>query len=313
MDFVTLSIIFFSIAIAIDILYSKKDRIITFKKAFVWSFIWIFVSIIFIIVAHELKVNDFFTLMAIYLTEKILSINNLSIFLLIFSLTKINIREKLKVLTFGIYISIILRIMLIFIGTLLVNTFLNISYLLISILLLFFGYSMIKEKNEFLNRFLYLIEIFGKNISKEVTQKFPMFHLSFSKLITLIFLIGIVNFIFSLDNAFSVLVISSDFISLLVTTLLAVIGLKPLYFLLENVAKKVEKLKLFLGIYMFYLAFESFLKVFGIEIPNSITICVLLTLISIPIILHFSKDFTPSHKRKEKIEEKSSYKNYKNY
>ncbi|MFH7903849.1 MAG: hypothetical protein QW409_02775 [Candidatus Aenigmatarchaeota archaeon] len=302
MDFVTFSVIFFSIILAIDILYSRKERIITFKNAIIWSFIWIFTSIVFIILAAEsFKINDLYTLMAIYLTEKIFSINNLSIFLLIFSIAKINIRQKLKILSFGLYLSMLFRIALIFLGVILVNTFLNLSYLIISVVLVLFGYSMINEKTTFINKCLSIISKFKKSLPQNDNQRLPIIYLSTSHIAILSILLGIVNFIFSLDNTFSILVITSDLLSLITVTLLAVIGLKPLYFLLEDATNRIEKLRIFLGIYMFYLAFESLLKVFKIEIPSNITIFILLTLISTPIILHFSEKFTPSHYRKKKI------------
>lgn len=306
MDFVTFSVIFFSLLFAIDILYSKKSRIISFNYALIWSAVWIIISLIFIFTAFEVfKVGSIETLLSAYLTEKILSVNNLAAFLLIFSIAKINVREKSKALSFGIYLSILGRIFLIIFGIYLIETLAHFSNLLIAIILFISSFLMIKEKEIPLDRLLIkLHKFFTKNkinsengkllYSKKGTQK--------EIIIFTLISIGIANVIFAFDSIFAILAITSNFLILVTTNILAVLGLRPLYFLLENAVNKLSNLKFFLGFYLLYLAIASLLEFFYIQIPDLISLIVLLSSIILALL---SEEFLPSLNRKVKIKQKS--------
>jgi len=306
MDFVTFSVIFFSILFAIDILYSKKSRIISFNYALIWSAVWIIISLIFIFIAFEVfKVGSIETLLSAYLTEKILSINNLAAFLLIFSIAKINVREKSKALSFGIYLSILGRILLIIFGIYLIETLAHFSSLLIAIILLISSFLMIKEKEIPLDKLLIkLHKFFTKNKINSENEKFSYLKRGSQKEIIIFALIsvGIANIIFAFDSIFAILAITSNFLILVTTNILAVLGLRPLYFLLENAVNKLSNLKFFLGFYLLYLAIVSILEFFYIQIPDLISLIVLLSSIILALL---SEELLPSLNRKIKIKQKS--------
>jgi len=306
MDFVTFSVIFFSILFAIDILYSKKSRIISFNYALIWSAVWIIISLIFIFIAFEVfKVGSIETLLSAYLTEKILSINNLAAFLLIFSIAKINIREKSKALSFGIYLSVLGRILLIIFGVYLIETLAHFSNLLIAIILFISSFLMVKEKEIPLDKLLIkLHKFFTKNKINSENEKLLYLKKGTQKEIIIFALIsiGIANVIFAFDSIFAILAITSNFLILVTTNILAVLGLRPLYFLLENAVNKLSNLKFFLGFYLLYLAIASLLEFFYIQIPDLISLIVLLSSIILALL---SEEFLPGLNRKVKVKQKS--------
>ena len=118
------------------------------QKAIIWSIFWIVLSLLMNVGIYfalgEQKALEFFTG---YVIEKSLSIDNLFVFLLIFSYFKVQPIEQRRVLNFGIIGVVILRGILILLGTALVKEFHWVMYLF-GVVILYSGYQITfgKEK-----------------------------------------------------------------------------------------------------------------------------------------------------------------------
>lgn len=104
-------------SISIDLLAHRGDRVDSRRRSLAWSIGWILVALAFnAFVAHRFGAEAGEQFLAAYLLEKSLSVDNLFVFLLVFSALQIPAREQRRVLTWGIAGAIVMRGALIFAG-----------------------------------------------------------------------------------------------------------------------------------------------------------------------------------------------------
>ena len=148
------------IMIAIDMLSLKKSGAhkVSPKEALAWSIVWVAVSCAFggwlyweighnQAMGHQLasqKVMEYFTG---YVLEKSLAVDNLFVFLMIFSYFKVPPQYQHRVLLYGVFGAIILRAIMVFVGAVLVSEFQWILYIF-GLFLLYTGIKMLKHNDD---------------------------------------------------------------------------------------------------------------------------------------------------------------------
>ncbi|MCX7840708.1 MAG: TerC family protein, partial [Anaerolineae bacterium] len=131
-----LMFVVFTIAVGIMLyvdlfLVNRKARVVPIKSALIWSAIWIGAALIFnVFVYVELGTVKALEYLAAYLIEKSLSVDNLFVFLVVFSYFGIPPMYQPRVLRWGILGAIIMRAILIVLGVELVHAFnwMSVSY-----------------------------------------------------------------------------------------------------------------------------------------------------------------------------------------
>ncbi|HSK05010.1 MAG TPA: TerC/Alx family metal homeostasis membrane protein [Kofleriaceae bacterium] len=106
-----------SVSVSIDLFAHRGDRVDSKRRALLWSIAWIVIALafnVFVAVRFGLDAGEQF--LAAYLLEKSLSVDNLFVFLLVFTALRIPITEQRRVLTWGIAGAILTRGVLIFVG-----------------------------------------------------------------------------------------------------------------------------------------------------------------------------------------------------
>lgn len=104
--------------------FNRKEHEISSKEALVWSFVWITLSMLFSgfiywnynTENHKIALEKFYEFQTAYWIEKALSIDNLFVFILVFSIFKVPKNLHHKVLFFGVLGAIVLRAIFIFAG-----------------------------------------------------------------------------------------------------------------------------------------------------------------------------------------------------
>src|SRR6266481_2982522 len=141
--------------LAIDLgVFNRRPHEITFKNAAIWSVIWIALALIFAaLLFHPLGWELFgperhrkgLEFLTGYLIELALSIDNLFVFLLIFSYFKVPSKYQHRVLYWGVLGALVMRVAMILAGTLLINRFHWIIYIF-GAFLLYTSVQMFREK-----------------------------------------------------------------------------------------------------------------------------------------------------------------------
>jgi len=303
-------IVFFFIVITMLILdlgvFNKNRHIITFKEAAKWTIFWISLSMLFsLFIYFETTSERFFQFQSAYWIEKSLSIDNLFVFILVFNYFNVERESQHKVLFWGIIGAIFLRAIFIFTGVELINiTYLpSISVsgkiLNINLLLTIFGLFLIYGgiKSWFVNE----KDDGEKDFSKSLGAKFVHFFFKVSKefdkdnfftvengikmATPLLVVVGVIEFtdlLFAIDSIPAIFSIAPDDPFILYTSnILAILGLRSMFFILSDLIHLFNKLKYGLAIILIFIGVKM-------VISPLYHIDSLISLIIVVIILFFS-------------------------
>ena len=231
-------------------LLSKKDQKVTIRQALYQTFFWVGLALAFFIFMW-LKNGQTIALeyLSAYLMEWSLSIDNIFVFILIFSAFSVKEKNYGRVLLLGILMAIIFRIIFITVGVALVDRFHWILYVF-GVFLVYTGYKMFtsNEEEEFdpqrskvyksLKRFLPLVphDGDGRFTVKENGKKF------YTTLFVVVVMLAAIDLVFALDSIPAVMGISRDKMVIYTSNIFAVLGLRSLFFLLRGAVSKFDYL-----------------------------------------------------------------------
>lgn len=301
--------IMIGIALAIDFgLYSKIKSLIKrkqrssqqqpFRHALIWTIIWIslatvFAGIIFLTVGH----NKALLFVTGYIIEKSLSIDNMFIFLLIFSSLAIPHMYQHKVLTVGILSAILMRIALILAGVSLLENF-HFAIYVFGGLLLFTAIRMLIqmrkrdekieiEKNIAVRLMKKIVPIsFQLNGDKFFVRKDGILYVT-SMMIALV-IVEMTDLVFALDSIPAILAITSDSFIVITSNIFAILGLRSLYFLLAGMMSKFHYLKYGLIAILLFVGVKMSLTGF-LEFPITLSVIVIFGILTFTLGLSFIK------------------------
>lgn len=285
--------------------FNKKSHIVTSKEATIWSIIWISLSMVFSGVVyyvfnqdaggHALAIEKFTQFQTAYWIEKALSVDNLFVFILVFSFFKVPRELHHKVLFWGIIGALVMRAIFIFAGVGLISvTYLPEFNLFgkavsINVVLTLFGlflvYAGIKswgggdddEEQDFSK------SAGAKLISKlyKVSDKFDgdkFFTIQngikmATPLLTVIAVIEFTDLLFAVDSIPAIFAVSDDPFILYTSNIFAILGLRSLYFLLSNFIHMFSKLPYGLSIILSFIGVKMIISPwFHISSPVSLGI-----------------------------------------
>ncbi len=251
--------VFVLIAVAIDLLVMRAQGAhkVSVKEAVVWSIIWIGCALIFCAglwwylettVSVELantKASEFLTG---YLIEKSLSVDNIFVFLMIFSYFSVPIQYQKRILIIGIVGAIVLRAIMILLGAILIAKFHWVLYIF-GIFLLITGIKMLIFADE------------SPDLEKNPVLKWMRGHLNilqdfrgeaivvsengkrwFTPLFVVIILIAITDIIFAVDSIPAIYALTEDPFIVMTANIFAILGLRALYFLLADMKDRFHLL-----------------------------------------------------------------------
>jgi tellurite resistance protein TerC len=243
--------VFVLIMLFLDLcVFHKKSHEVKIKEAILWSIIWISLALIFNYCVYlwfgEQKALEFLTA---YIIEKSLSIDNLFVFIMIFGVFQVKAEYQHKILFWGIFGALVLRIIFIFGGIQIIQNFHWIIYVF-GAFLIYTGIKIPFEKEKKIepekNPLVRLFKTFfpvtnvfhGDKFFVKIDDKMfatPLF-------ITLI-VIEFSDLIFAVDSIPAVLAISDDAFIVYTSNVFAILGLRALYFALSGIVKYFRYLK----------------------------------------------------------------------
>lgn len=235
--------IFILVMLLLDlIVFHRKAHEVSIREALGWSVFWICLSLLFNVYVyveygHEIGLQWFTG----YLIEKSLSVDNLFVFLLLFSYFKVDPRYQHKVLFWGIIGALVMRAGLIFVGTTLIQQFQWILYLF-GLFLVVTGVRMFfesdqdtvhPEKN-------IVVKFFMKVFPVKPEYHWDLFFIrvDHKTYATLLFIVLIVvettDLVFALDSIPAIFAITTDPFIVYTSNVFAILGLRSLYFALAG-------------------------------------------------------------------------------
>jgi len=253
--------------LAIDLgVFHRTAHTVSLKEAAIWSGVWISLALIFNAGLYFLRGPDpalqFFTG---WLLEKSLSVDNIFVFVLLFSAFSVPAAFQHRVLFWGIIGALIMRGILIAVGTVLLEQFHWILYVF-GVFLIFTGIRMALHKetqiNPEKNPLLKLARRFFP-VTKEYEQDHFIVRRASQWMITPLLLVLLIvestDLIFAVDSIPAVFAITRDPFIVYTSNVFAILGLRSLYFVFANVIEKFTYLKLGLSIILAYVGVKMVL------------------------------------------------------
>lgn len=300
------------VALIFDLgLLSKKNKVIGIKVAFGQTLFWVFLALAFFgFMWVKQGYEPAIEYLSAYLMEWSLSIDNIFVFIIIFSAFKVKEIHYGRVLLIGILMAIFLRIIFITVGVAIVNSASWVLYIF-GLFLIYTGYKMFhsKEEDEFnpqesksfklLNKFLpiTLEDVNGKYFVRRNGK--PLYTVLF----VVVVMLGLTDLVFALDSIPAVMGISQNRMVIYTSNIFAVLGLRSLFFLLRGAVTKFDYLPQGIAIVLIFIGVKMLLEHFIEDYISKNTI-ILISLGMIVVCLLSSILYSIYHNKKgvEKIE-----------
>jgi tellurite resistance protein TerC len=263
------------------------------KSSLKWSAIWITAALFFnllILLFLENGQQKAIEYLAGYLVEKSLSVDNLFVFLMIFSVMGIKEENQPHVLKWGIISAIAMRIIFILAGITLIELFHPIIYFF-GALLLFAAYKMafgedsqIDLKNnkivKFISKFFNIkTDYEGKKLFIKHEGK-----IFFTPIFLAFILIESADVVFNIDSIPAVIAITTDSFIVITSNIFAILGLRALYFALAGIVDLFTYLKYGVAIILAYVGIKMLITDYY-EIPTLISLGIIIFCLIVSIII----------------------------
>jgi tellurite resistance protein TerC len=247
--------------LGIDLLvFHRRAHAVKIKEALIWSAVWIGVALLFCAGVYFWRSKDTALLfLTAYVLEKSLSVDNLFVFIVLFSYFGIGPQYQHRVLFWGIMGALILRGVFIFAGVALIEKF-HWTVLIFGLILIVTGVRLVFKKDDDVhpekNPILRLFRKFFPVSGTFNEQKF--FTRENGKLLATPMLVALVaiestDVVFATDSVPAVLAISTDPFVAYTSNIFAILGLRALYFAVAGVLKYLRYLNYGLALVLVFI------------------------------------------------------------
>jgi tellurite resistance protein TerC len=283
---------------------SKEKKVRSTNDALAWTIVWISLGLIFAgVIYFSMGYEKMLEYITGYTLEKTLSVDNMFVFLLIFTSLAIPHHYQHKVLSVGILSAIAMRIPLVIAGVSLLKTFHWMIYVF-GAFLIFTAIRMFVQKKE------EKIEV-EKNIAVRALKKIMPVDVEIktdkfllrkngilyaTPLLVAIAIVEMTDLVFALDSIPAVLAITSDPFIVITSNIFAIFGLRSLYFLLSGSMEKFFYLKPALTALLFFIGFKMLLSEFY-DIPIEMSLAIICSILGIAIALSYVKTRAENQQR----------------
>jgi tellurite resistance protein TerC len=302
--------LFVILALIVDLLVLKANgpHKVSTKEALIWSMAWIALAFIFNAglwwylkdsgspdanrIAMEFLTG--------YLVEKALAVDNIFVFLMIFTYFSVPAPSQQRVLIYGVLGAIVLRAIMIFIGAALIQKFHWILYFF-GLFLLATGIKMLwaagqepdMEKNPILRWITGHLPLTRHYQGESFIVREDGIK-KYTPLFVVMLMVAFTDVIFAVDSIPAIFAITTDPFIVLTSNVFAVLGLRALYFLLAGMAEKFHLLAYGLAMVLMFIGVKMLIVDFY-KIPVGISLGVVAALIAAA--MAFSLVFKPKEKK----------------
>jgi tellurite resistance protein TerC len=291
--FIVFSVVIVGFLIADLGYFNRRAHKISPKSALIQSLFWVAVAfafgfLIFLYIGQETAA----AFMSAYVTEKMLSVDNLFVIMLIFNFFNIEEQYHHKVLFWGIMGAIIFRGIFILVGSYIIEQFHFVLYIFGAILI-YTGIKLFKDKKEEHVDFekSKLVRMARKYLPFSTSYHSGKFlirekgKLHFTTLFLIILLVEATDIVFAVDSIPAAFAISTDPFVVFTSNIFAIMGLRALFFLLESVLHRFHHLQKGLSFILVFIGAKMLLGIFHIHISSLISFGIIMLALGASLIL----------------------------
>ena len=310
-------IVFVLFVLALDLgVFHKTAHEVGFREALTWSIIWVAMAVVFGFLFQEFAVyrlQNCERLMAIpgfnpaeaaqrstlqfftgYIVEKALSVDNIFVFVVIFTYFNIPSKYQHRVLFYGILGALIFRCIFIAMGSILIQYYWVV--ILFGVFLIVTGIKVLlapeKPVEPEKNPVLRLLKKFLPVSPNLDGQKFFTHHNGVrmaTPLLVALILVEISDIVFAVDSVPAIFAITKEPLIVFTSNIFAILGLRAMFFLLAGVVHKFRFLKYGLGLVLVFVGLKMVWlnQVFGGHFPIGWSLAIISTLIGGSILVSF--------------------------
>ncbi|EBY5146518.1 TerC family protein [Salmonella enterica subsp. enterica serovar Gloucester] len=290
------------IMLSIDLLLQGRRgaHAMSMKQAAGWSILWVTLSLLFNAAfwwylaetqGREVADPQALAFLTGYLIEKSLAVDNVFVWLMLFSYFSVPPALQRRVLVYGVLGAIVLRTIMIFAGTWLITQFEWLLYVF-GAFLLFTGVKMALAKEDesgigekpmvrWLRRHLRMTD----TIENEhfFVRKNGLLYAT--PLLLVLIMVEFSDVIFAVDSIPAIFAVTTDPFIVLTSNLFAILGLRAMYFLLSGVAERFSMLKYGLAVILVFIGIKMLIVDFY-HIPIAISLGVVFGILSITLVIN---------------------------
>src|SRR5664279_3801114 len=286
--------VFVFIMLALDLgVFHKHTHKIPVKEAIMWSCMWIFLALLFDLFIYldkdfgKIKALEFLTG---YVIEYSLSVDNIFVFILIFSFFAVKKQYQHKILFWGILGALIMRGIFIFAGVALINRF-EWIVVIFGGFLLFSGIKMLFQKEnvvdpdrnpviKFFRRILPVTKSLhgDRLLIKENSKLFA------TPLFLVLVIIESSDLIFAVDSIPAILAISKSTFIVYTSNIFAILGLRSLYFAIAGVMGYFRYLKVGLSFVLIFVGLKMLSSFFHFDISILLSLGIVVSILTVSIL-----------------------------
>ena len=299
------------VLLAVDffVLKAQGGHRVTVKEAAAWSVVWIAISLVFGgwfwwyldgNFGREVANEKALEYLSGYLIEKSLAVDNVFVWITLFSFFAVPTEFQKRVLLYGVLGAIVMRAVLIYVGALLLAQFHWILYVF-GLFLLLTGVKMLVfsthepdlEKNPILRWMRSHMKITNEYhrekffvLKEGMRYATPMF--------VVLVLVEVTDLIFAVDSIPAIFAVTGDPFIVFTSNIFAILGLRAMYFLLADMAARFHLLKYGLAVILMFIGVKMLLlDVYKIPVGIALGIVALILLVSVAASLITSRHPDP--------------------
>ncbi len=288
--------------LALDLgVFHRKAHAVGTREALGWSLFWIALALTFnLVVARSFGAQRGLEFLTGYLIEKALSVDNIFVFLVIFSYFSVPAAYQHRVLFWGVLGAIVFRVIFILLGAALLQAFHWVIYVFGGILLVT-GIRLLRSSDEQIhperNPLLRLVRRFLPVTPEYHGQRFLARidgRLFATPLLLVLVTVEATDIVFAVDSIPAIFAVTNDPFIVYTSNIFAILGLRALFFLLAGVIGRFQYLKVGLGLVLVFVGVKMVIADFY-KIPIVVSLLVVAGLIAGSIVVSLMRPASAAH------------------
>ena len=288
--------------------FHRHSHEVSLKEAGIWSAVWITLSLIFGAIVYSVRVAESgLQFYSGYLIEKALSVDNIFVFVMLFTFFKVPGEYQHRVLFWGILGALVMRAVMIIVGAALIERFTWIMYLF-GFFLVFTGIRMATHQEtehdpsksavvRLARRFLPMTDHYaGQAFFVRQTGR-----LLATPLLLVLLVVETTDLLFATDSIPAVFAVSTDVFIVYTSNVFAILGLRALYFLVAGLMKRLRHLQYGLSAILVFVGAKMLLREIY-EISTVLSLTVIIGVLTVVVLTSVFSDHRNARLAQEKPE-----------
>jgi tellurite resistance protein TerC len=286
--------VFVLLMLALDLgVFNRKDHVVGFKEAGLWSCVWVTLSLIFNAgLFWKFGSDRGLEFLTGYLIEKSLSVDNIFVFIVIFGSLRIPPVYQHRVLYWGILSALVMRAAMIFAGVAMLQRFHWLIYVF-GVFLIYTGVKLYLDRNkeehpenskamQLIRRLVPSTDQFaGHDFFTRIDGR-----LVATPLFMALVLIEVSDVIFAVDSIPAIFAVTTDPFIVFTSNIFAILGLRSLFFILAGLVERFRYLKIGLAVVLAFVGTKmTIMDVY--KIPALVSLAVILSTLGISVVASF--------------------------